>query len=100
MVEVVTFDGATFTFNVSIRRADYWLVEDLAPLIPYFCGEKFQSAGRIIGWLKHSHCLIAPYNRKFQSAGRIIGWLKLAFYIRIILQVLFQSAGRIIGWLL
>ena len=36
---------------VSIRRADYWLVEE-----EYYnaqvCRLQFQSAGRIIGWLK------------------------------------------------
>ena len=45
---------------VSIRRADYWLVEGIVldPLLRGAGG--FQSAGRIIGWLKPSgffHCL-------------------------------------------
>ena len=36
----------------------------------------FQSAGRIIGWLKPVifHSSLSP--EEFQSAGRIIGWLK------------------------
>ena len=85
---------------------------------------KFQSAGRIIGWLKHISIVHVSHSRSFQSAGRIIGWLKIRHLAvwRIILQVSirradywlvedvglygqtgcgkeFQSAGRIIGWL-
>ena len=37
---------------VSIRRADYWLVEVALRLSSRFARSAFQSAGRIIGWLK------------------------------------------------
>ena len=40
-----------FLCAVSIRRADYWLVEERRTYREYF-ENKFQSAGRIIGWLK------------------------------------------------
>ena len=60
----------------------------------------FQSAGRIIGWLKLRFCFVLVVDCSFQSAGRIIGWLKLvAFTSMSGRRVAFQSAGRIIGWL-
>ena len=65
------------TLTVSIRRADYWLVEGnrLAPTMPRM--NEFQSAGRIIGWLKlHANPGAIFRIGMFQSAGRIIGWLK------------------------
>ena len=37
---------------------------------------EFQSAGRIIGWLKLIATSKKPLTHQFQSAGRIIGWLK------------------------
>ena len=61
--------------EVSIRRADYWLVEAKAD----WNGQPntvFQSAGRIIGWLKDGVNQRLDAVEKFQSAGRIIGWLK------------------------
>ena len=38
--------------EVSIRRADYWLVEVKRALVMRTRHNRFQSAGRIIGWLK------------------------------------------------
>ena len=38
--------------SISIRRADYWLVEGLLGVDGYSMLSAFQSAGRIIGWLK------------------------------------------------
>ena len=38
--------------DVSIRRADYWLVEVAPRQLGYSPMFRFQSAGRIIGWLK------------------------------------------------
>ena len=48
------FRRMAFCGVVSIRRADYWLVEGnrLAPTMPRM--NEFQSAGRIIGWLKQA----------------------------------------------
>ena len=87
--------------NVSIRRADYWLVEVDAAVAAIADTVEFQSAGRIIGWLKEQvsplpvpHIVVSIRRadywlveerglgwwhkrlRMFQSAGRIIGWLK------------------------
>ena len=62
--------------GVSIRRADYWLVEVRGSVGNANTGEKFQSAGRIIGWLKCKQRRIFRRQEEFQSAGRIIGWLK------------------------
>ena len=39
--------------GVSIRRADYWLVEAIIATLRAAIENMFQSAGRIIGWLKH-----------------------------------------------
>ena len=110
--------------RVSIRRADYWLVED--DRHPQRVGgeAQFQSAGRIIGWLKRVTVAASPLLLVFQSAGRIIGWLKstrliLSYRIYTVsirradywlvegtplrasacIDLRFQSAGRIIGWL-
>ena len=47
--------------EVSIRRADYWLVE-VDKVADQHKSVKFQSAGRIIGWLK-------PRRRKAGLAG-------------------------------
>ena len=59
----------------------------------------FQSAGRIIGWLKQPQARRLTPVGMFQSAGRIIGWLKCV-RLPVLLDVsVFQSAGRIIGWL-
>ena len=51
--------SSQWTFGVSIRRADYWLVEGQVPVRLAHTGLGFQSAGRIIGWLKamaHAWC--------------------------------------------
>ena len=62
---------------VSIRRADYWLVEVQATRNACILGLSFQSAGRIIGWLKAFGLgMTMAAIQQFQSAGRIIGWLK------------------------
>ena len=61
---------------------------------------KFQSAGRIIGWLKTLDLTrILNVQKMFQSAGRIIGWMKASRTSRSAVQKQFQSAGRIIGWM-
>ena len=59
----------------------------------------FQSAGRIIGWLKFTVSAMFMKLCMFQSAGRIIGWLKSSYRIGRFRSAMFQSAGRIIGWL-
>ena len=43
---------ALLVVDVSIRRADYWLVEVDPDGIKQALDDAFQSAGRIIGWLK------------------------------------------------
>ena len=43
---------ALFSLLVSIRRADSWLVEVLEATNSRYGVIEFQSAGRIIGWLK------------------------------------------------
>ena len=85
--------------RVSIRRADYWLVEGVAVVYKSEATARFQSAGRIIGWLKAVIAVEHTAFDKFQSAGRIIGWLKVASTSTSGRRVAFQSAGRIIGWL-
>ena len=40
--------------GVSIRRADYWLVEAATNVVNVHKVHLFQSAGRIIGWLKQA----------------------------------------------
>ena len=60
---------------ISIRRADYWLVEEVATQSG-IRDDQFQSAGRIIGWLKVHGIRRKDAGGLFQSAGRIIGWLK------------------------
>ena len=54
MVEDVIIATLRAAIEVSIRRADYWLVE--VTYVDYIGSsvKKFQSAGRIIGWLKSS----------------------------------------------
>ena len=42
--------------------------------------DEFQSAGRIIGWLKRQCEAVLAMVQQFQSAGRIIGWLKYTTY--------------------
>ena len=85
---------------VSIRRADYWLVEVRGVGGAALPAPTFQSAGRIIGWLKRRQSReICSLLSEFQSAGRIIGWLKTDDFIRSKYGAKFQSAGRIIGWL-
>ena len=85
---------------VSIRRADYWLVEESAPQAAHQqINARFQSAGRIIGWLKKFTLPTLTILEKFQSAGRIIGWLKKRSGVVRVVNEQFQSAGRIIGWL-
>ena len=76
LVEDTTFIEMTGAEYVSIRRADYWLVEVSFVLIIMVNSAAFQSAGRIIGWLKHPRCRCGLVVQAFQSAGRIIGWLK------------------------
>ena len=61
---------------VSIRRADYWLVE--AGERGQLCGEVVVSIRRADYWLVEGrkHPYLGLKCRMFQSAGRIIGWLK------------------------
>ena len=61
--------------GVSIRRADYWLDEAIIPNA-LRAASTFQSAGRIIGWMKAGNADWVRRVRWFQSAGRIIGWMK------------------------
>ena len=69
--------------GVSIRRADYWLVEASHADRCAWQLSAFQSAGRIIGWLKYGTGSGAiGASSQFQSAGRIIGWLKHCATIR------------------
>ena len=99
LVEVYHYRRARRLKKVSIRRADYWLVE--VYILRLLGGEpEFQSAGRIIGWLKLPVVTIGKREpMEFQSAGRIIGWLKPFRSSTVSRMPGFQSAGRIIGWL-
>ena len=84
---------------VSIRRADYWLVEEERVRICQGTNRLFQSAGRIIGWLKLRCATLAVLYRQFQSAGRIIGWLKSA-HLRIVFVTLSRfnpPGGLLVG---
>ena len=74
MVEVVAIFSVRVVIIVSIRRADYWLVEDGHGVGGAFVVHKFQSAGRIIGWLKFAAILIwGPYGQV--SIRRADYWL-------------------------
>ena len=52
LVEDEYRDGLDWESWVSIRRADYWLVEGSLYGVAASVKIVFQSAGRIIGWLK------------------------------------------------
>ena len=64
--------------RVSIRRADYWLVEGV--VLPHEGVKRLVSIRRADYWLVEAPAftLFDQAIQKFQSAGRIIGWLKLA----------------------
>ena len=85
--------------KVSIRRADYWLVEGASRTSKSDVQKQFQSAGRIIGWLKtieQGRARIAA----IVSIRRADYWLVEALGgLDTIPFIEFQSAGRIIGWL-
>ena len=65
---------------VSIRRADYWLVEDQRSYQQSHDLPLFQSAGRIIGWLKH-HCDFSLCLSLSVSIRRADYWLVEATHI-------------------
>ena len=57
---------------VSIRRADYWLVEAHALNIA-IDESQFQSAGRIIGWLKsRKHGIALGIAKRFNPPGGLL----------------------------
>ena len=60
--------------------------------------EAFQSAGRIIGWLKPIIFLCGCVSHEFQSAGRIIGWLK-EYYLVNLARFMVVSIRRADYWL-
>ena len=100
LVEAHTKRGLFNQIRVSIRRADYWLVEGKwYPESNQLLG-MFQSAGRIIGWLKFLNPQRSPV-RQNVSIRRADYWLVEAIIatLRAAIENVFQSAGRIIGWL-
>ena len=72
LVEASHSGGTEDAEAVSIRRADYWLVEGQAH---WLCSSdiQFQSAGRIIGWLKQTGRLAPCQQRpRFNPPGGLL----------------------------